>query len=203
MLALIAGTGDLPPALIARLPERPLVCALQGVDPAIPAEIRFRLEHLGTFLQTLHAAGVTRICMAGAVRRPEVDPSQIDPATAPLVPRVIAAMAQGDDGALRILISLLEEHGFDVVAAHEIAPDLLPAPGVLTEAAPTKAHRSAAQVGDACVAAMGAADTGQACLVRNAQVVATEGPDGTDAIDRKSTRLNSSHVKRPRMPSSA
>ena len=182
MLALIAGTGDLPPALIARLPERPLVCALQGFDPAIPAEIRFRLEHLGTFLQTLRTAGVTRICMAGAVRRPEVDPSQIDPATAPLVPRVIAAMAQGDDGALRILISLLEEHGFDVVAAHEIAPDLLPAPGVLTEAAPTKAHRSAAQVGDACVAAMGAADTGQACLVRNAQVVATEGPDGTDAM---------------------
>ena len=65
MLALIAGTGDLPPALLARLPERPLVCALQGFAPQITPDITFRLEHLGSFLADLAARGVTRICMAG------------------------------------------------------------------------------------------------------------------------------------------
>ena len=61
MLALIAGTGDLPPALLARLPERPLVCALQGFAPQITPDVTFRLEHLGSFLADLAARGVTRI----------------------------------------------------------------------------------------------------------------------------------------------
>ncbi|MDX8352026.1 LpxI family protein [Cognatiyoonia sp. IB215182] len=182
MLALIAGTGDLPPALVARLPERPLICALQGFDPALPVDIRFRLEHLGTFMQTLRDAGVTRICMAGAIRRPEIDPSAIDEATKPLVPRVLAALGQGDDGALRIVIGLLEEHGFEVLAAHVIAADLLPSPGVLTKTAPSDQHHKDASVGEFCVGAMGKADKGQACLVTQQEVVAVEDAEGTDAM---------------------
>lgn len=182
MLALIAGTGDLPPALVARLDDRPLICALAGFAPAVTPDITFRLEHLGTFLQTLQARGVTRICMAGAVRRPQIDPAAIDAATIPLIPQVQAAMARGDDGALRVIIALMEGAGFAVVAAHEIASDLLPSAGCLTKAAPADWHKADAAEGEACVAAMGAADTGQACIVRVGQVLAKEGPDGTDAM---------------------
>ncbi|WP_341365738.1 UDP-2,3-diacylglucosamine diphosphatase LpxI domain-containing protein [Yoonia sp. BS5-3] len=182
MLALIAGMGDLPMALVARLPERPLVCALDGFEPILQTDITFRLEHLGTFLQTLQARGVTQICMAGAVRRPQIDPAAIDAATMPLIPKVQAAMAKGDDGALRVIISLLEEAGFAVVAAHEIAPDLLPEAGVLTQAVPGSDHKTSAMLGDDCIAAMGAADVGQACIMSAGQVLAKEGPDGTDAM---------------------
>ena len=70
MLALIAGTGALPPALVARLSERPLICAMDGFPPNLPVDVPFRLEQLGSFLQGLSARGVTQICMAGAVRRP-------------------------------------------------------------------------------------------------------------------------------------
>lgn len=182
MLALIAGTGDLPPALVARLPEPPLICALDGFKPILRADITFRLEHLGSFLQTLRARGVTRICMAGAVRRPQIDPASIDATTLPFIPKVQAAMAKGDDGALRVIISLLEEDGFTVVAAHEIAPDLLPAVGIPTRAQPGPDHKTNAVRGDDCIAAMGAADTGQACIVAAGQVLAKEGPDGTDAM---------------------
>lgn len=182
MLALIAGMGDLPPALIARLPSRPFVCALQGFEPEISVDLVFRLEHLGTFLQELQTRGVTQICMAGAVRRPEIDPGAIDAATMPLIPQVQAAMAQGDDGALRVIIALLEQTGFAVVAAHEIAPDLLPDAGVLTTAEFQPSHRTDAALGEACVAEMGAGDVGQACLIREAQVVATESQTGTDVM---------------------
>lgn len=191
MLALIAGTGDLPPALLARLPERPLICAMDGFVPAITPDITFRIEHLGSFLQELTARGVTDVCMAGAVKRPAIDPSAIDAATVPLVPRVQAAMAQGDDGALRVIISVFEEAGFEVVAAHEVAPDLLPITRVLTKKSPKDRHRKDAKRGEACVADMGAADVGQACLIRDKRVVATEGPDGTDAmLDRYAMPLD-------------
>jgi DUF1009 family protein len=182
MLALIAGTGDLPPALIARLPERPFVCALQGFEPAIPVDLSFRLEHLGTFLATLAQRGVTQICMAGAVRRPVIDPAAIDAATMPLIPQVQAAMAQGDDGALRVIMALIEDAGFSILAAHEVASDLLPPAGVLTTVQPEDWHRADAAEGEACVAAMGRADVGQACVVRVGAVQGTEDDDGTDAM---------------------
>ncbi len=182
MLALIAGTGALPPALLARLPEPPLVCAMDGFEPALTPDVRFRIEHLGSFLNDLHARGVTRICMAGAVRRPVIDPAAIDTATMPLVPKIQAAIAKGDDGALRVIIAVMEEAGFAVIAAHEIAPDLLPPTGVLTRAKPEDWHKADAAEGEACVVAMGKADSGQACIVRVGCVLAKEGAEGTDAM---------------------
>ncbi|SFR40113.1 hypothetical protein SAMN04488005_1452 [Yoonia tamlensis] len=182
MLALIAGTGDLPPALVARLPQRPLICAMRGFAPKLTVDITFRMEHLGSFLADLRARGVTRICMAGAVRRPQIDPAQIDKATMPLVPRVQAALTQGDDGALRIIIAIIEEHGFQVVAAHRIAPDLLPAPGVRSKIGPASGHSNDAFAGEACLVQMGRADSGQACVIRAGNVILREDAQGTDAM---------------------
>ena len=185
MLALIAGTGALPPALVARLDTPPLVCAMRGFEPALPVDIGFRLEHLGSFLAKLKKRGVTRICMAGAVRRPPVDPAEIDAATAPLVPRIQAALTQGDDGALRVFIGIMEEMGFTVVPAHDVAPDLLPRTGVLTKAGPASSHTADAFAGEECVRQMGLADSGQACVIRDGAVVLREDSQGTDAMLKK------------------
>ncbi len=182
MLALIAGTGDLPTALVAALPVRPVICALDGFAPALDVDITFRIEQLGTFLAELGDRGVTQICMAGAVRRPAVDPDAIDALTQPLVPRIMAALGKGDDGALRVIIEILEEAGFQVVAAHEVAPDLLPAGGVLTKATPDDWALADAAAGQACVATMGDADLGQACVIRKAELLAKEDDAGTDAM---------------------
>lgn len=182
MLALIAGTGDLPPAIVARLNVVPVVCALDGFVPSVPVDVTFRLETLGSLLADLKTRGVTQICMAGAIQRPQIDPSMIDAATLPLVPVVMAALAQGDDGALRAVIGVFEAAGFVVKAAHEIAPDLLPQAGIATKATPLAVHRGDAGVGEAVVAQMGAADIGQACVICDGLAVATEGAAGTAAM---------------------
>ncbi len=182
MLALIAGTGDLPPALVTRLPARPLVCAMAGFRPAITPDLTFRIEHLGSFLNALHARGVTEVCMAGAVTRPMIDPAAIDAATKPLVPRIMEAIAQGDDGALRAIIAIFEGAGLAVRAAHDIAPDLLPEAGVLTRTPVSLATRQDAVSAEQTVAEMGRADIGQACIVRGGRVLAREGQAGTDAM---------------------
>ena len=182
MLALIAGTGALPAALLARINRPVIVCAMDGFGPEVPVDLPFRIEHLGSFLNALTARGVTEICMAGAVRRPVVDPAQIDAATLPLVPQIQAAIAQGDDGALRAIIAIFESYGMAVKAAHDIAPDLLPPSGVLTSREPPKGAESDARAGAAALLDMGAADRGQACVVCTGDVIAREGPDGTDAM---------------------
>ena len=188
MIALIAGTGALPgllaDALVAR-GDPPLFCEMAGFAPDVRAELPrlwFRIETLGTLLQDLKSRGVTRICMAGAVHRPLIDPAAIDPLTAPLVPRLTAAMAKGDDGTLRGVIAVLEENGFEIVGAAQICPQLLPPVGVMTRAKPSVVHVHDALIGLAEIAAMGRSDTGQACVVAAGQVRDREDRSGTDAL---------------------
>lgn len=188
MIALIAGTGALPGLLADALVaagDPPVICEMAGFVPDVRADlprIRFRIETLGTMLDRLHQQGVTRICMAGAVRRPRIDHDAIDALTAPLIPRLTAAMSKGDDGTLRAIIAVLEERGFAIVGADQILPGLLPDAGILTLVHVNPALQSDAQMAQAQIAAMGRADTGQACVIRDGIVVAREDAAGTDAM---------------------
>ncbi|WP_170786697.1 LpxI family protein [Ruegeria lacuscaerulensis] len=180
MLAVIAGTGALPTEVVDQLANRPVICAMEGFAPdTLDVDMTFPLEQLGTFIADLKARGVTQICMAGAVRRPAIDPSRIDAATMPLVPILQQAIMSGDDGALRAVIGIFEDAGLQVRAAHEIVPALLPALGPLTEAQPSDADLSDANRAAGIVRAMGAADIGQACVVSKGQALAVEGIFGT------------------------
>jgi DUF1009 family protein len=181
-LALIAGQGALPSALVQAMDVPPLVCALDGFAPdGLAVEIVFRIERLAPFLRALQARGITEVIFAGAVRRPSLDPALFDAATAQMVPRLMAAMGQGDDGALRAVISIFEEAGFAVRGVGDTAPALIPAAGVYAgEISPqiqADADRAAA-----IVAALGAVDVGQGCVVAGGQCLAVEVILGTDAM---------------------
>ena len=180
MLALIAGQGALPGLVIDRHP-RALVCELEGFPSGLSdAPRHFRIERLGSFLADLKAAGVTEVCLAGRVGRPRLDPGAVDAATMPLVPRMMAALADGDDAALRIVLAFFEEAGFAIRAAHDLVPDLLPPEGVATRAAPGASTGRDVERAVRAHAALGAADIGQAVVVAEGQVIAVEAQPGTD-----------------------
>lgn len=184
-LALVAGRGALPARLIAaceRGGRRVTVCGMEGHAADLPRNDRpFRLETLGGLLADLRRAGATEACLAGAVRRPALDPAAVDAATAPLLERVAGALsAGGDDGALRVLVGLFEEAGLRVRGAADLLPELLPPEGVPTIARPGDGHGRDAGRAAATLALMGRADVGQACVVRGGQVLAVEALPGTD-----------------------
>ncbi|MDD9723974.1 UDP-2,3-diacylglucosamine diphosphatase LpxI [Roseovarius sp. SK2] len=186
-LALIAGQGGLPPQLVRVLLARgevPVVCEIEQFPSDVKGEVPrlgFRLETLGTFIATAKEIGVTRICMAGAMRRPPIDPSQIDAATMPLVPKVQAALStSGDDSTLRIFTEIFEEAGIEVIGAADIDPSLLPPEG-LTGTLPDGVEQDIA-VAEAALAELAAADAGQAVVVRGGKVIAREDARGTDAM---------------------
>ena len=181
MLALIAGRGTLPAVLAGKLDRLPFVAALEGFEPEIlTPDRRFRIEHLGSFLDELSALGVTEVCFAGSVARPEIDPAAIDAATLPLVPRIAAALQKGDDGALRELLAIFEDAGFRIRAASELAPALLPDAAVCTERRPGSEHEADVLRAAGVLEALGPLDIGQACVVHRRQVLAIEGKFGTD-----------------------
>jgi DUF1009 family protein len=181
-LALIAGAGALPAAVVAAMQVRPLVCALDGFLPAgLQPDMTFRLERLLPTLRALAGQGVTEVAFAGAVQRPRLDPSLFDPATAQLVPRLLGAMQGGDDATLRAVIAVFEDMDFTVRAVSDLAPALLPGPGILSGTLTAQDEADATRAA-AIVAALGAVDVGQGACVAQGLCLAVEALPGTDAM---------------------
>ena len=187
--ALITGQGGLPAALVAAMPERPLIAAFGDFTPeGLTPDLRFRVERLSPFLDALHDRGITRVAFAGAIQRPRLDPALIDPATAALLTPLLASMAGGDDAALRAVLTIFEEAGFLVAGVADIAPALIPAAGVLAgHITPTDARDAARAT--AIVAALGGVDVGQGAVVQQGLCLASEALPGTDAMLRQVAEL--------------
>ena len=181
MLALICGQGVLPRLIAQSCTKPPLIaCLIQFQPDELPPDVEFRLETLGSFLEQLTQQGITQVCFAGAIRRTEIDITLIDAATQPLVARIASALAQGDDGALKIVIEIFEQWGFTVVGFDQIAPDLLPPAGVLTARAPQLHDQEDAARAAAVIATISPLDFGQACAVASGHVLAIEAYGGTE-----------------------
>ncbi|MBL4919152.1 LpxI family protein [Szabonella alba] len=182
--ALIAGAGVLPARLAAAMPARPLVAALEGFEPSgITPDLQFRVERLIPFLDHLCDQGITRVCFAGAVRRPRLDPSLFDAQTARIVPRLLAAMQRGDDATLREVLALFEEAGLTIVGVEDLAPALVPGAGVIC-GTPGPRDEADATRAAAIVAALGSVDVGQGCVVQQGLCLGVEAIPGTDAMLR-------------------
>ncbi len=194
MLALVAGQGDLPTRVAARCDRWPLVAALDGFAPdELLPEITFRLETLGTLLQTLAKAGVSEVCFAGAIHRPTLNPDLIDQATAPLVPKILEALRDGDGGALAIIIRVFEAAGFKVRSASEFVPDFLLPAGDATKLAVSDQNLKDIERAKAVLSALSPLDVGQACVASAGQIIAVESVAGTDwmlsSLTRRSERV--------------
>jgi UDP-2,3-diacylglucosamine hydrolase len=179
--AIIAGRGGLPAALAAAM-DAPFVAALEGFQPdGVAVDQVFRVERLVPFLRGLEERGITRVVFGGAVTRPRLDPALFDPDTAQLVPQLMAAMQGGDDATLRVVVEIFEGFGLNVVGVPDVAPALVPGPGLLAGQVSIADERDAARAA-AIVAALGAVDVGQGCVVQQGLCLAVEALPGTDAM---------------------
>ena len=187
-MGIVAGRGALPVHLarVLRGGGRDVVMAeLAGFAADNPdglPVIPFRVERLGALFKALRAAGVAEVVFAGAVARPRLDPVQFDLKTLTLAPRIVGALKGGDDATLRMVLDIFEGEGFAVRAAHEVAPDLLPPPGVLTRAQPGARDRKDAARAAAIVAALSAVDVGQGAVVAGGLALGVEALPGTDRM---------------------
>jgi hypothetical protein len=184
-IGIIAGGGGLPPALAEALPDATCI-AFDGAEVQIPEPrlSRHRVEHLGGLFEALRTANVTQVVMAGAMSRPALDPSALDPVMMALAPRILMAMQGGDDALLRLVIAIFEEQGFTVIGAHELLPDLTAAPGLVTGPEPDDSARADMARGQDILTALGPVDVGQGCVVAGGLCLGVETLQGTDALLR-------------------
>lgn len=190
-VGIVAGGGILPVEVAAGSTaqgHRPFVVLIEG-EADRTAELtayehrRLSLEQIGSLIPLLKRKGVTHVVLAGEIkRRPKLRNIRLTPSLLAMIPQVVAALARGDDGLLRIVTRGFEARGFRVLGAHEVVPRLAAAEGVLTRTGPEKQDWLDIDAARSAAKAIGALDIGQAAIAVGGRVIALEGIEGTAAL---------------------
>jgi DUF1009 family protein len=188
-LAIICGGGTLPGAVAeaALRKGRPVVLfAVRGhADPAVVEKYPhhwFRFSQLSKFRRMASAAGCRDVVWIGTLVRPSLREVRPDLFMLRLLPAIMRAFRGGDDNLLSGAADIFEQFGFRVIAAHEIAPDILVPQGVLGACRPRARDLDDIQRGLAVLRATGPFDIGQAVVVADGRVLAIEAAEGTDGM---------------------
>lgn len=187
-LAIVAGTGALPKQLAEHCKSinRPYhIVQFQGIDLDWLTDdhiITARYEKPNALFKALKARDCTQIVFAGAMQRPKLTPLKFDVKLMKLAPTLLPALKSGDDGTLRMIASIFESEGFEILAAHDILDSLMVSAGTLTQASPSAQDQSDIDRGFAILNTLSNADIGQACVVGQGLCLGVETIQGSDAL---------------------
>jgi DUF1009 family protein len=207
-LGIICGGGSLPLAVAdaaSRNGRRVVMFALRGfADHAVERYPCHWIElgALGRLFGLLRQEGCRDLVFIGAVTRPAFGRFRIgfklDFATIRRLPRLARAFRGGDDHLLAGIARVIEDEGFRMLGAHEVAPEILLAEGALGTRRPSEGDRADIARGLALLAATGPFDIGQAAVVSGCHVLAVEAIEGTDRmLDRIVTLRQEGRIRVP------
>ncbi|MGH9384754.1 MAG: LpxI family protein [Vicinamibacterales bacterium] len=190
-LGLIAGNGRFPflvlDAAYSMGYEVTVVAIKEEAFPDLAqAAVRHRaalhwvsLGHLGTFLDILKKAGVTRAVMAGQVKHTKIFGIVPDLTALSLLRRL---GSRNTDSLIAAVADLMSGHGIELVNSTQLLQPLLATPGVMSERAPSAAERKDLEFGYRMADAIAALDIGQTVAIKHEAVVAVEAMEGTDEV---------------------
>jgi hypothetical protein len=189
-LAIIAGSGKLPLFLAeaARAAgEDPYILRLkneadtdwQGYETAV-----IGVGDMAGLSALFEKQGISRVVMSGAVKkRPAFGEIRVNLRSILKLPMALKTLlAGGDDAVLRMVISLIEAQGCEVLGAHEILPGLLATIGPLGKVTPTSDDLRDIERAAEAAETLGRLDVGQGAVSVGGRIVALEGVEGTDAM---------------------
>jgi DUF1009 family protein len=188
-VAIICGGGSLPFAVadaVLRRGRRAVLFPIRGfADPAGIERYPHHWIALGQFGRICRLAKAERcrdVVFIGNLIRPSLREIRLDWQTIRLMPRIARLYRGGDDRLLSGIGRIFEEHGFRLLGAHEVAPEILVAEGLVGKRAPSERDQADIATALAVLAAMGPFDIGQAAVVAAGHVLAVEAVEGTDAM---------------------
>ena len=185
-VAIIAGEGVLPRMLseaLSRAGRPHIACYPHGLEVEVPAAEEFFFERSIAFIKSLQQRGIEQIVMVGKFVRPRsLNLLRFEGSTLMAAPRILASLRNGDDASLRALAQIIEEHGLKVVGIEDVAPNLLPEPGLYASTVPSDLDRADVERAAYIVDAISQVDVGQGAVVAKGLCLATEALPGTDAM---------------------
>lgn len=195
-IAIVAGGGSLPGEVLASLAARGrdfVVIAIRGeADAEIEAFGPHWLDwgQIGRLLDILKSHHCREMVLIGSVtKRPDFRAVMPDLGALRRLPAIIAALVGGDDSVMKRVIGLFEREGLTIIAAQDVAPELLVPEGALTPAAPDAGAEADIALGRRVIKSIGEFDIGQAVVVSGGRVAAVEAAEGTDNMLKRCVEL--------------
>jgi DUF1009 family protein len=188
-LALICGGGSLPAAVaqaVIRSGRRVVLFPIRGWADAEAAALEeyphcwLAVAQVDKFLKRARAEGCRDVCFIGTAVRPPFRSLRVDWGMFKLLPRVWRMYRGGDDHLLSGVVKVFEDHGFRILGAHEVAPEILVPQGKLGTRAPSEQDLADIKRALAVIRAIGPFDVGQGVIVARNHVLAVEAAGGTD-----------------------
>jgi DUF1009 family protein len=200
-VAIICGGGTFPFTVADSLLKQGrgvVLFALRGwADPDRVKAYRHHwsdIARLGRFLRLARQEGCRDVIFIGTLVRPSLRQLiNFDLATLRVLPRAIRSFYGGDNHLLTGMARMLEDHGFRLLGAHEVAPEILVAEGALGRIMPNEQSTVDIRLGFEVLQAMGPYDVGQAVVVANRHVIAVEAAEGTDQMLARVAELRRNH----------
>jgi DUF1009 family protein len=195
-IGIVAGSGALPLAVAedaARAGFDPFILGLAGNATAGIERFPHAYVHIGQvgrMLRVLRAEGCTRLVFLGGLRRPDLFRIKIDAGFFQHLPQLLRLLKGSDDTVLRGVARFFENRGFEVLAAHEVAPRLLAPEGPFSHLRPGAEDLEDIKHAFHVTHALGLFDIGQAAAVAKGYVLAVEAAEGTDAMLARCRDLN-------------
>ncbi len=201
-VGLLAGSGSLPGQILTSLRAQghdvvPIM--LGDAQPVLPHASICPLDRPGRIFNILRAHKVGKIIMIGRLERPVVSQLRPDLTGWRILPKIIRGLRQGDDGLLRAIAKIFEDEGFDVVNPLAFLPDLSLAAGTI--GTPKNDDLEDIATGLAMLEDLSIHDVGQACIVRNGNIIAIEAAEGTDGMLERAASLSHGRSGRQKLPS--
>lgn len=188
-LAIICGGGSLPQAVaqaVDRTGRRCVLFAIRGwAEPAAVEAFPHHwvdLGRYGRFRRLMQAEGCRDVVFIGTVLRPSLTQIRLDWETVRVLPDVWRAFHGGDNHLLSGVGRILGGHGYRLIGAHEVAPDILVPEGPLGRCAPSARDMADIAVALDLLRATSPFDVGQGAVVADRHVLAVEAAEGTDGM---------------------
>ncbi len=195
-LAIICGGGTLPFAVadaVTKYGRRVVLFAIRGwADPKRVVDYPHywaALGQFGAFCRLARREGCQDVVLIGSMMRPAIWQIRPDLKTLRLLPRIFGMFRGGDDYLLKGVAAIFEEHGFRLLGAHAVAPEILMPEGTLGRERPTERDNADIAKGLAFLTAASPFDVGQAVVVADARVLAIEAAEGTDSLLERIAQL--------------
>lgn len=207
-LAMICGGGSLPLSVadkVASSGRRVVLFPLRGAAEGTAVE-RFphywlHIGQIGKFMRLARAEGCRDVVLIGALIRPSIWQTRPDFKALMLMPRILAAFRGGDNHLLSGMGRLLEQDGFRLLGAHEVAPEILALENAIGRVQPSEQDRADIALGLDYLKAAGPFDIGQAVVVAGRHIVAVEAIEGTDEMLARIAAMRASGRMRARLGS--
>ena len=151
------------------------------------------LGHLGKCINLLKDAGATTAVMAGQVKHTQIFGGVVPDRV--MLGVLMSLTRRSTDGLIGAVVSVMKDHGINLIDSTALLTPLLAKPGVLTRRAPTDDEQRDFDFGCPMADVIAGLDIGQTIAVKHQAVVAVEAMEGTDEVIGRAGHLAGSGVR--------